>query len=138
MGLPQVLKREKGQERDEAACELYELLNHTVVPTGFDMQHVYDSLLDNANECREAMEPVFIAFLGISSGLNPGRSESRSARAVHRPCSSCPPTLLQLSTGPAPHCLAVRFHCRALHCGRFTRSLALRFTVADRLPESST
>ena len=44
--------------------ELYELLNNTVVSSGFDMPELYESLAAIADECRNAIEGPFVAFLG--------------------------------------------------------------------------
>jgi PAS domain S-box-containing protein len=42
----------------------YELLNHTVVPAGFDTSLLHTALSANAEQCRRAIEPAFVAFLG--------------------------------------------------------------------------
>ena len=62
--LSEVLRLPDGPSKHEAACELYELLNHTVVPNGYDLLLVYTALQENARECRQAIEPAFVSFLG--------------------------------------------------------------------------
>ena len=53
-----------GRGKDDAACELYELLNHTIVPAEFNMEVVFETLLENCATCRTDIEPAFISFLG--------------------------------------------------------------------------
>ena len=60
----EILEMEVGEVRHEKACELYELLNRTVVPDDVNKESVYASLMLNADECRKAIEPAFIVFLG--------------------------------------------------------------------------
>ena len=52
------------QEKEEAACELYELLNNNFLAEGFMFNEVYEGLRQNAISCCEEMESCFISFLG--------------------------------------------------------------------------
>ena len=58
-----VLKLHDAPRRDEAACELYELLNQTVVPAEYDMGLVYAALE------RNVLRPLRKARVAVPSGL---------------------------------------------------------------------
>ena len=55
-----------GQERKEAACELYELLNHCVLLEDCDIEEVYMGLQQSSISVCEEIEPAFVTFLGTA------------------------------------------------------------------------
>jgi hypothetical protein len=60
--LSEVLRLNECKARDDAASALYELLNHTVVPTDSSMEAVYETLRHNAEACRADITPSVAAF----------------------------------------------------------------------------
>ena len=92
----EIMRRDESDpSRDDAACEIYELLNHTVVPAGFQMEVVFQTLLDNAASCRADLEPAFVAFLGTAAcselmkslrSLSSGNAELDCVRGMAELC----------------------------------------------------
>ena len=55
------------QEKEEAACELYELLNHCVLLEDYDIKEVYTGLQQSSISVCEEIESAFVSFLGTPS-----------------------------------------------------------------------
>ena len=73
------------QEKEECACELYELLNHSVLPDRFEMNDIYLGLQQNVISFCEEIEPAFVDFLGT-----PGCSKLMYNLRAHNPWVATP------------------------------------------------
>ena len=83
------------QEKEEFACELYELLNHSVLPEGFAMEDIYRGLQENVVSFCEEIEPAFVDFLGT-----PGCSKLMYNLRAHNPWLAAPSAGLGAPSAP--------------------------------------
>lgn len=123
-----IMRLSDRQEKEELACELYELLNHSVLPEGFAIEEIYHGLRQNVISFCEEIEPCFVDFLGT-----PGCSKLMYNLRAHNPWVGAPPAGSSAAPlGPPPPVPLTDVERDGLVATLHRLELSQALTVVDR------